>query len=73
MSAAAADDDDAAAAADDDDDDGGAGDDAADDGGQGFPFLYIQTPDRPPQRLLLVIIIKLRDRSARLPTNLSFP
>ena len=23
--------------------------------GQGSPILYIQTPDRPPQRLLLVI------------------
>ena len=32
-------------------------DDGDDDGGQGSPFLYIQTPDRPPQRLLLVIVI----------------
>ena len=23
-------------------------------GGKGFPLLYIKTPDRPPQRLLLV-------------------
>ena len=37
---------------DDDDDDHADGDD---DGGQGSPFLYIQAPDRPPQRLLLVI------------------
>ena len=25
--------------------------------GKVFPILYIQTPDRPPQRLLLVIIV----------------
>ena len=27
--------------------------------GQGSPILYIQTPDRPPQRLLLVLILIL--------------
>ena len=37
-----------------DDDARGGDDDVHDDGGQGSPFLYIQTPDRPPQRLLLV-------------------
>ena len=35
-------------------------DDAGDDdGGQGSPILYIQTPDRPLQRLLLVVKIMI--------------
>ena len=25
-------------------------------GGKGFPILYVKTPDRPPQRLLLVVV-----------------
>ena len=38
---------------DDDDDDDGDDDDG---GGQVSPILYIKTPDRPPQRLLLVYV-----------------
>ena len=33
--------------------------DGDDDRGRGSPFLYIQTPDRPLQRLLLVIKIEV--------------